>query len=227
MDQIQKNRISIQVSLSGYSFKCWRDGQTQSSGWMVPGNVFTTPEFQKRYDAVDISLFTPKCTLVPEAFFDPAEAGKMLSEVVPLRAGDAVSHVAVPEFGAVLLYSNSIDESLSRVLSQTVLLTSGDSVPVYPELYYILKGLSSCPEYNRILASYRDGCLHLAVAQGKTLLLANVYEAADFTTAEYYLFLVLKTLQLNPEVSTISWRTPLSQEEEMSLYRYFKAVEVL
>ncbi len=227
MDQIQKNRISIQVSLSGYSFKCWRDGQTQSSGWMVPGSVFTTPEFQKRYDAVDISLFTPKCTLVPEAFFDSAEAGKMLSEVVPLRAGDAVSHVAVPEFGAVLLYSNSIDESLSRVLSQTVLLTSGESVPVYPELYYILKGLPSCPEYNRILASYRDGYLHLAVAQGKTLLLANVYEAADFTTAEYYLFLVLKTLQLNPEVSTISWRTPLSQEEEMSLYRYFKAVEVL
>ena len=227
MDQIQKNRISIQVSLSGYSFKCWRDGQTQSSGWMVPGSVFTTPEFQRRYDAVDISLFTPKCTLVPEAFFDPDEAGKMLSEVVPLRAGDAVSHVAVPEFGAVLLYSNSIDESLSKVLSQTVLLTSGESVPVYPELYYILKGLPSCPEYNRILASFKDGYLHLAVAQGKTLLLANVYEAADFTTAEYFLFLVLKTLQLNPEVSTISWRTPLSQEEEMSLYRYFKAVEVL
>ena len=155
------------------------------------------------------------------------QARTMLSEVVPLRAGDAVSHVAVPEFGAVLLYSNSIDESLSRVLSQTVLLTSGESVPVYPELYYILKGLPSCPEYNRILASYKDGYLHLAVAQGKTLLLANVYEAADFTTAEYFIFLVLKTLQLNPEVSTISWRTPLSQEEEMSLYRYFKAVEVL
>ena len=227
MDQILKNRISIQVSLSGYSFKCLRDGDMHPSGWLEPGSVFTTPELQRRYDAVDISLFTPKCTLVPEAFFDPSEARTMLSEVVPLRAGDAVSHVAVPEFGAVLLYSNSIDESLSRVLSQTVLLTSGESATVYPELYYILKGLPACPEYNRILASYRDGYLHLAVAQGKTLLLANVYEAADFTTAEYFLFLVLKTLQLNPEVSTISWRTPLSQEEEMSLYRYFKAVEVL
>ena len=37
----------------------------------------------------------------------------------------------------------------------------------------------------------------------------------------------LKTLQVNPEVSTISWRTPLEPSEEMSLYRYFKAVEVL
>ena len=227
MDQIQKNRISIQVSLSGYSFKCGSEGNMQSSGWLEPGSVFTTPELQRRYDEVGISLFTPKCTLVPDAFYDPSEVRAMLSEVVPLRQADKVDSVPVPEFGAVLLYSNSIDESLSRVISQTVLTTSGESAPVYPELYYILKDLPSCPEYNKILASYRDGALHLAVAQGKTLQLANVYKAVDFTTAEYFLFLALKTLQVNPEVSTISWRTPLESSEEMSLYRYFKAVEVI
>ena len=199
----------------------------QSSGWLEPGSVFTTPELQRRYDEVGISLFTPKCTLVPDAFYDPSEVRAMLSEVVPLRQADKVDSVPVPEFGAVLLYSNSIDESLSRVISQTVLTTSGESAPVYPELYYILKDLPSCPEYNKILASYRDGALHLAVAQGKTLQLANVYKAVDFTTAEYFLFLALKTLQVNPEVSTISWRTPLESSEEMSLYRYFKAVEVI
>ena len=35
----------------------------------------------------------------------------------------------------------------------------------------------------------------------------------------------MRKLQLNPEVSTISFRTPLSEEDEMSLYRYFKNVE--
>ena len=227
MDQIQKNRISIQVSLSGYSFRCLEDAEPVSSGWLEPGSIFTTPALQRRYDEVEISLFTPKCSLVPEAFFQPSDTRALLSEVVPLRESDVVAHVAVPEFAAVLLYSNSIGESLSRVVSQTVLTTSGDSAPVYPELYYILRQLPSCPEYNKILASYRDGTLHLAVAQGRTLQLANVYKAVDFTTAEYYIFLVMKTLQLNPEVSTICWRTPLSPEEEMSLYRYFKAVEVL
>ena len=59
------------------------------------------------------------------------------------------------------------------------------------------------------------------------MLLANTYEAADFTTAEYYIFLAMKSLQLNPEVSTICWRKPVGAEEELSLYRYFKAVEVL
>ena len=227
MDQILKNRISIQVSLSGYSFKCLRDGVESRSGWMEPGSVFTTPELQDRYDEVEVSLFTPKCALVPEAFFDPAAVRESLSGVVPLRASDKVDSVPVPEFGAVLLYSNSIDETLSKVISQTVLTPGGEPAAVYPELYYILKELPLCQEYNKILASYRDGALHLAVAQGRSLQLANVYRAADFTTAEYYLFLALKTLQVNPEVSTISWRTPLESSEEMSLYRYFKAVEVL
>ena len=58
-------------------------------------------------------------------------------------------------------------------------------------------------------------------------MLCNSYEAVDFTTAEYFIFLALKRLQMNPEVSTVCFRTPLAPEQEMSLYRYFKAVEVL
>ncbi|MBQ1750705.1 MAG: DUF3822 family protein, partial [Bacteroidales bacterium] len=69
------------------------------------------------------------------------------------------------------------------------------------------------------------GYLYLVIAQGKSLLLCNVYEAVDFTTAEYFIFLALKKLQLNPEISTVSLHTPVSGDEEMSLYRYFKSVE--
>ena len=46
-------------------------------------------------------------------------------------------------------------------------------------------------------------------------------------TAEYYIFLALKSLQLNPEISTICLRSKVSAEDKMSLYRYFKAVESL
>ena len=34
----------------------------------------------------------------------------------------------------------------------------------------------------------------------------------------------MKRLQLNPEVSTVHFRTPLNPDAEMSLYRYFKSV---
>ena len=77
------------------------------------------------------------------------------------------------------------------------------------------------------MASHKEGRLYLAIAQGKSLLLANTYEAPDFTSAEYYIFLAMRSLQLNPEVSTICLASPVSPEEEMSLYRYFKTVEPL
>ena len=226
-DRYTDSRISIQVSLSGYSFKVFQGGSVHSSGWMGSDRIFTTPEFQRRYDQVDISLLTPKCALVPTHFFNPLTARQALDEVVALRESDAVDYVDVPSRAAVLVFSNSIDEALSRAISQTVYTTSGRPARVLPELYYILEGLSDCPEYNKILCSWMDGWLHMAIAQGGSLRLANIFQAADFTTAEYFIFLAMSRLQLNPEVSTICFRTPLAQEQEMSLYRYFKAVEVL
>ena len=65
----------------------------------------------------------------------------------------------------------------------------------------------------------------MAIAQGRSLLLANSYPAPDFVTAQYYILLAMKSLQLNPEVTTIRFRTPITADQEMALYRYFKAVE--
>ena len=208
--------ISIQVSLSGFSFN--------GKPWQSAEHVFTTPEFQRRWDKVEISLLTPKVTLVPDAFVDAASARQALSDVATLREADFVETVQVPSLGATLVYSNSLDESLSKVIAQTVLPVSGEPVRVLPEMYYLLRELDNISEYNKILASWHAGWLHLVIAQGKSLCLANVFEAPDFTTAEYFIFLSMKRLQLNPEVSTAHFRTPLDVESEMSLYRYFKAV---
>ena len=102
---------------------------------------------------------------------------------------------------------------------------SGGEEESLPELFHVLGSLPGCPEYNKVVASYGDGYLRLGIAQGQTLLLANEYRAADFTTAQYYIFLAMKSLQLNPEVTTICFRSELGKEDEMSLYRYFKAVD--
>ena len=222
----QTDRISIQVALSGYSFKVsYRDGSTAFSGWLSTDKVFTTPEFQKRYDRVDISLFTPKVGLFPEHFFDSSDIRRLLSDIVTLSDGDTVDSVRVPDFGAVMVYSTSIGETLSKVISDTVLRTDGYRSAVLPEQFYMLQDLSRIDEYNKIVASYADGRLYLTVAQGRTLLLCNSFVAQDFTTAEYFIFRTLKKLQLNPEVSSVFFRTPLAGQQEMSLYRYFSSVE--
>jgi hypothetical protein len=223
--QYNKKEISIQVGLSGYSFKVYSGDSVETSGWMTPDRLFSAPQMQKRYDEVSVSIFTPKFALVPTHFYNAADAKTMLSEVAEVTSEDVVEAVAVPQFAAVLLYSDAAGGSLSRVIAEMVLRTDGSKARPLPEVYYMLSSLEPIAEYNKIVASYIDGYLYLVIAQGRTLLLCNAYAAQDFTTAEYFLFLALKKLQLNPEVSTVYFRTPLGEEEEMSLYRYFKNVE--
>ncbi|MBQ9310349.1 MAG: DUF3822 family protein [Bacteroidales bacterium] len=156
---------------------------------------------------MEVSILTPVCTLVPTHFFDPTSARQSLAEVASLKEGSAVKWAEIPQYDAVLVYEVDSEE-----------------VTAYPELYYVLQALPACADYNKIVASHKDGYLYLAIAQGGSLLLANVFPAVDFTTAEYYIFLAMKQLQLNPEVSVICMRSLVGPEEEMSLYRYFKSV---
>ena len=157
---------------------------------------------------------TPKVALVPSAFFFFFLAREILSRTVALDLEDKVEYISLPELSAELVYSLSPDMDHS----------DGDE---YPDMYHLLKKIPDITEYNKILASYGDNVLTLVIAQGENLLLANTFEAADFTTAEYFLFMAVKKLQLNPEVSSVHFLTDLSGEEEMSLYRYFKSVERL
>ena len=221
------NGISIQVCLNGYSFKIADCGTVRESGWLTSGTVFTAPELQQSYQRVEVSLFTPKVALIPMSFFEEATMRQSLSDTVILEEGDEVRHVGLPEFAAEMVYSLSIGEMLSKTISRTVMDFEGRQAEVLPELFFILKDLQRIDDYNRIVASYASGYLHLGISQGQNLLLANVFRAADFTTAEYFLFMAVRKLQLNPEVSSVYFRTPLADEETMSLYRYFKSVERL
>lgn len=197
------------------------------SGWRAADTVFTAPELQRRYPKVEVSLLTPKVALVPTAFYDEGKERDALSGTVVLGKDDEVGHIGLPEYAAELVYSLSIGEMLSRTISQAVLDEEGKAARILPDMYFILKDLQKVDEYNRIVASYAAGYLHLGISQGRNLLLANVFRAADFTTAEYFLFMAVRKLQLNPEVSSVYFRTPLKEEEMMSLYRYFKSVERL
>ena len=223
----KNNRISIQVGLSGYSFKLEDDTQKSLSGWMGPESVFTVKELQRRYDDVEVSVFTPYCALVPQNCFRSESAKAQLQEVSRLPEGALVESVDVPEFAASLIYSTSIGGTLHKVIAESVLKIDGNKARPLPEMYYMLKDILKISEYNRILASYMDGVLYLVIAQGKTLMLCNSFKAPDFTTAEYFIFMVMKKLQLNPEMSSIFFRTPLNEGQEMSLYRYFKSVETI
>ena len=158
-------------------------------------------------------------------FFDPASARESLSGVVALDPAENVKYCTMEDRGAVLIWSDSCLGTLPRAISASLRLKDGAAPEIYPEARWMLDSLASITEYNKLCASYVDGHLYLAVSQGKTLLLCNSFVAQDFTTAEYFIFMVMKKLQLNPEMTSIYFRTPLDEGQESSLYRYFKSVE--
>lgn len=136
-------------------------------------------------------------------------ARAMLVDVADVDEADQVRFIEVPYYDAVMLYA-----CRSYAPQEAV-----------PELYNMLRCTERIDEYNKIVISYVEGRLFLVVANGKNLLLCNSFDAVDFTTAEYFLFVALKKFQLNPEVSTLYCRTPLTSEQELTLYRYFHSVE--
>ncbi len=180
---------------------------------------------------------------MPSNFFNKTCARDVLAQVACVSAEDNVSWVEVPEYGAFLVWAEpacgvaeSAAKSASAASAESAPVTSTDTTSAVaaesetrnlPEMYFILKDLQKCPDYNKILCTWAEGYLYLAIAQGRTLLLANTYPANDFATVQYYIFLALKSLQLNPEISAVCFRSPISKEDEMSMYRYFKAVEIL
>lgn len=162
---------------------------------------------------------------MPSNFFNRTCARDTLAQVACVSGDEDVSWVEIPEYGAFLVWAEpakGLEESMETTDS-----AMDSSSRNLPEIYFILKDLQKCPDYNKILCAWSEGYLYLAIAQGRTLLLANTYPAGDFATVQYYIFLALKSLQLNPEISTVCFRSPLSKADEMSMYRYFKAVEIL
>lgn len=148
---------------------------------------------------------TEKFTLVPSEFFSEETARETLSEVVLLEEGEPLSFLDVPSCQAVLVYAGR-----------------------RPAVYDMLMSLCKIRHHNKIIASVSDDVLSLVVAQGDRLQFCNCFKAGDFTTALYYIFMVLKKLQINPEISTLYFTScNVSQERLTSLFRYFKSAEIL
>lgn len=145
--------------------------------------------------------------MVPARFFDETAPRCFLSEIFVLDEDAEVEHKDVPQYDAVLVYEKT-EAGL-------------------PALSRVIDNLDGCAEYNKILADWKENTLSLAIAQGRNLLLANVFPAKDFITAEYHIFNAMKSLQLNPEISTVCFMERLGEDNELSLYRYFKSVEYI
>lgn len=222
------SKLSIQFSLDGYLYRIY-DGQSlvSKSDWIEAGNVNSQPEFEYSYDEVEISILTPKVSIFPKSFFNKDGARELLGEVVHLADDEEVTYVEDDGLEVVTVFSSKVENLDLLTLINMLSEKASKSFSFTTELYCLLKEIENLKDNNKLIASYKDGYLYLVIAEGETLRLANSFKANDFTTAVYFLFNALKKFQINPEISTIYFRTPLDEGQSITLYRYFKAVEQL
>lgn len=143
-----------------------------------------------------------KFTLVPRAFFDASDPAKLLSQLVHLEKDDTIEYIELPEYGAVLVYCNSV-----------------------PAVYRLSGSLACIPESDKVVMQYNGAALSLVVARDGKLLLANCFEAADFTTALYFLMAALDQTDIVPEETVVRYSGELEYAWQEVLFKYFKGIE--
>ena len=226
MQETGSNRtISVQVSPRGFIIKTDKTGH--SSDWMDAGSVFTAPELRCEYEEAEVSTFTPSVTLIPSDFHIPGNERNLLASVAAVSDDDSVFCEPVPDLDAVLIWSSGPESPLAGAVVQTLKLSGCQKVRVLPELYRLLRHIPLVQQYNKVLCSYDGLVLCLVIAEGKSLRLCSTFRADSFTTAEYWIFDAVKSLQLNMEMTDIFFATPLSEEEEISLCSYFRSVDII
>lgn len=107
--QSNVNTVSIQLKLGGHSF----------SLDMIPANAY-------KADAVEISVVTEKCVLVPASLFEPSSAEKYLS-INGLACNNDESVVSSNETDgiiAVMALSKATVQTIKDALSDKVVFTS-------------------------------------------------------------------------------------------------------
>lgn len=153
-----------------------------------------------------------KYTLIPSEFFVESEAARRLAELYPLSGEEIVKHVELPFYKAVLVYCIPASEQ--------------EEDPK-PEVCALLADSRLVREHNKILVDFEPekGEVHIVIAEGDDLKMCNTFPAADFTTAQYFIFSAIRQFQFNPEMSNLYFASPLGVEQREALLGYFHGAE--
>ncbi len=227
-------RLTIQIDLSGFSFLvCKSDGtclyhyqndfpsgilHINQIEVLLKREIESHQLLRKDYESVKVYYNTPKYTLVPILFFKPDEALSILSRLHTIDDLDEILFAKSPDGESVLIYAmpNAVTSHIFRFHK---------NAEFYPMSFSLLHKIITLSDYNRILVHFSDKMIHVVTAEKDKLLLSNSYNTPDFVTAFYYIFLTMKEVMFNPEVTTLYISGSLKFEQFKELEQYFMKVK--
>ncbi len=218
------NRITIQLDLSGYSFKIYdRNGNTVSSLEKACPIDLAVNELSSVIDTnsqVSIEISTWKYTLIPLSSHEAEYAYKLLNEVKELEPTERVLTLDIPSRKAKMAFAvpGELYDSFTALAK---------NVRFHPVAYTLIEKLSDIGQNNRVVISFSEGMLHMAVAERDRLMFANTFPMRDIATAEYFIMSVIKEMTFNPEHTNIYIWNNAEDAMVANLRKYFPKVEKL
>lgn len=228
-------RLSIQADLNGFSFSVI-DEQLNKLLFLYQSQFIMEREemelFSKKsealfnsmplltseYKRVDLIFGTEKFTAIPEKLHKHGKELHVMEKLFTLDELEEINIKKLPQEEMVLIFAiNSTFLNIVKKYQPTFNL--------YPSVFTYLNYLPLYKEYNKLFFRYQKGSTIIIAAEGERIIHCNSYPTKHFNSGLYFLLLVLKEIQFNPEQTTVYISGSIKDLEVYDIAKYFSKVK--
>ncbi len=234
LNNIYEYKLSIQVSLDGFSFFIVTTENKlaafKHSPLKISSENFIARRFEewlqteqlllKNYRQVEVIFFTNKFTLIPKKYFNPEKIPIVFQQLFGNTVDDRILENPVGQSDYYLCFA--IPKLLYNIIQQKF----ANCKVLHPVniLSKVISGLNF-EKYSLILL-FNENSYYFLLSEGNKMLLANSYTFVHLNDVVYYLLSTLKELEIPMQKTRLflSGLTKQYDETEANLSVYFKDI---
>ncbi len=228
-------RLSIQADLNGFSFSVIDQQQNkliflfQSEFGMEREEMElfskksdalfkSMPLLTSKYKQVDLIYGTEKVTAIPEKIHKSGEELQIMERIFTLDELDELNIKKVPQEQMVLIFA--VNSTFLNIVKK-----HQPKFNLYPSVFTYINYLPLLEDYNKLFFRFQKGRTTIIAAEGERIIHYNSYPTQHFNSGLYFLLLVLKEIQFNPEQTTVYISGSMKDLEIYDISKYFSKVK--
>jgi len=228
-------RLSIQADLNGFSFSVTDEQQNkllflyQSEFMMEKDDMElfskksdklfkSMPLLTSEYNRVDIIYGTEKFTVIPQKLHKHEQELQIMERLFTLDYLDEINVKNIPQEQMVLIFA--VNSTFLNVVKKYQ-----PKFNLFPSVFIYLNYIPLFEEYNKLFFQFQKGTTTIIAAEGERIIHCNSYPTQHFNSGLYFLLLVLKEIQFNPEQTTVYISGNIKDLEVYDIAKYFSKVK--
>lgn len=225
--------LSIQVSLSGFSFSVIHPNEKRLLAWQhtpvtISSEKFISRRFaewlktenllQQTYKETRIIVVSEKFTLVPETFYNEQYKREIIHPVLEIDATEIIGENRIETFETRLLFA--IPAQLETIIEHSILQ--------HP-IKLLIETRPEINAENGLILWFNSGGCYFVLYNKKQILLANHFKITHENDVIYYVLTALKQLNIAPDKTElhVAGESVEKDSTQNILKKYFTHVELL